>query len=153
MRRLDGVLPTALEGLQQRRETGRRLREIDSLLRDDQDDSIARTVAVAKTTGGCSFGSGRNAKKNARYWLSKGFSGPGPGAYAVSKADRIVKANAGGGGALGLRSGSCCRFQPCECKKPREQTEIAAEHFDGKRQDTTQPRRSIPPLVAMWACT
>ncbi|ETK79017.1 hypothetical protein F441_15361 [Phytophthora nicotianae CJ01A1] len=148
MRCLDGVLPTALEGLQQRREASKRLQEIDKLLRDEQDDIIAGAVAVAKTTRGCSFGSGRNPKKNARYWLNKTSSVPGPGAYAVSNADRIVKTAVGGAGALGLRSGACCRFQPCECKKPGEQADKSVEDYDGRRQDTKQPRRSSPPFVA-----
>ncbi|KAF1778546.1 hypothetical protein GQ600_26217 [Phytophthora cactorum] len=148
MRRMDGVLPTALEGLKQRRETSKRLQEIDKLLRDDQDEFLAETVTAAKTTRGCSFGSGRNPKKNARYWLHNKSFVPGPGAYAVSKADRIVKVNAGGGGVLGLRSGACCRFQPCECKKPQEQVEIPAGDLDGMRQDTKQPRRASPSLVA-----
>ncbi|KAG3029243.1 hypothetical protein PC128_g3191 [Phytophthora cactorum] len=148
MRRMDGVLPTTLEGLKQRRETSKRLQEIDKLLRDDQDEFLAETVTAVKTTRGCSFGSGRNPKKNARYWLHNKSFIPGPGAYAVSKADRIVKVNAGGGGVLGLRSGACCRFQPCECKKPQEQVEIPAGDLDGMRQDTKQPRRASPSLVA-----
>ncbi|KAF1774278.1 hypothetical protein GQ600_21362 [Phytophthora cactorum] len=129
MRRMDGVLPTALEGLKQRRETSKRLQEIDKLLRDDQDEFLAETVTAAKTTRGCSFGSGRNPKKNARYWLhNKSFS-----------LDLEL---------LGLRSGACCRFQPCECKKPQEQVEIPAGDLDGMRQDTKQPRRASPSLVA-----
>ncbi|KAG6944872.1 hypothetical protein JG687_00017600 [Phytophthora cactorum] len=128
MRRMDGVLPTTLEGLKQRRETSKRLQEIDKLLRDDQDEFLAETVTAVKTTRGCSFGSGRNPKKNARYWLHNKSFIPGPGAYAVSKADRIVK--------------------PCECKKPQEQVEIPAGDLDGMRQDTKQPRRASPSLVA-----
>ncbi|KAG6944889.1 hypothetical protein JG688_00016859, partial [Phytophthora aleatoria] len=128
MRRMDGVLPTALEGLKQRRETSKRLQEIDKLLRDDQDEFLAETVTAVKATRGCSFGSGRNPKKNARYWLHNKSFVPGPGAYAVSKADRIVK--------------------PCECKKPQEQVEIPAGDLDGMRQDTKQPRRASPSLVA-----
>ncbi|KAG7388618.1 hypothetical protein PHYPSEUDO_012109 [Phytophthora pseudosyringae] len=148
MRRLDGVLPTALEGLQQRRQTTKSLQEIDKLLRDDPTDELLAAFPTTSTRG-CSFGSGREPKKNPRYWLSKSSSAPGPGAYAVSKADRIVKPSAGGGGALGLRSGACCRFQPCECKKkPRdEQAETPVRGFDGKRQDTKQPRRPSPSLV------
>ncbi|KAL3673133.1 hypothetical protein V7S43_002428 [Phytophthora oleae] len=123
--------------------------EIDQLLRDDQDEILALSPsAPAKMTARCSFGSGRNRPRNPRYWVNKASSVPGPGAYAVAKADGIVKPSAGGGGALGLRSG-VCRFQPCECKKPREEPEeTTAGSFEGMRQDTKQPRRSSPPLVA-----
>ncbi|KAG6592536.1 uncharacterized protein IUM83_12452 [Phytophthora cinnamomi] len=150
MRRLDGVQPTALEGLQQRREAARSLQQIDALLRDEPDEfQPTSTPPPPKATRGCSFGSGRHPAKNARYWLAKSSSGPGPGAYVVSKADSLIKPNAGGGGALGLRSGACCRFQPCECRKPREEVaEELASAADGARQDTKQPRRSSPPLVA-----
>ncbi|KAG1687380.1 hypothetical protein DVH05_005252 [Phytophthora capsici] len=145
-RSLDGVCPTALEALQQRREASNKLKEIDKLLRDDDEVSAP---ALPKTTVRCSFGSGRYRPKNPRYWLNKGSSVPGPGSYAVAKADCIVKPSTGGGGALGPRSGVCCRFQPCECKKPAEDsTETPTDRFDGRRQDTKQPRRSSPPLVA-----
>ncbi|KAL4134327.1 hypothetical protein PRIC2_004635 [Phytophthora ramorum] len=103
-RRLDGVLPTALEGLQQRRETIKNLREIDKLLRDDLDESLA-TTSRPSSTRGCSFGSARNPARNPRYWLAKSSSAPGPGAYVASKADGLIKPKVGGGGALGLRSG------------------------------------------------
>ncbi|KAK1933603.1 hypothetical protein P3T76_011817 [Phytophthora citrophthora] len=144
--RLDGVRPTALKGLQQRREASISLKEIDKLLQDDQDEVSA---PVPVKTARCSFGSGRNRPKNPRYWLNTGSAVPGPGAYAVAKADCVVKPNVGGSGALGLRSGVCCRFQPCECKKPQEElAETTAGSFKGIRQDTKQPRRSSPPLVA-----
>ncbi|EGZ23486.1 hypothetical protein PHYSODRAFT_455958, partial [Phytophthora sojae] len=148
---LDGVLPTALESLQQRRETTRNLQQIDELLRDEPDAFPPATAsAPSKATRGRSFGSGRHPTKNPRYWLAKSCSGPGPGAYIVSRADSLVKPNAGGGGALGLRSGVCCRFQPCECRKPRDEAieAPASDDLDEKRQDTKQPRRSSPPLVA-----
>ncbi|KAL4174684.1 hypothetical protein KRP22_006619 [Phytophthora ramorum] len=89
-RRLDGVLPTALEGLQQRRETIKNLREIDKLLRDDLDESLA-TTSRPSSTRGCSFGSARNPARNPRYWLAKSSSAPGPGAYVASKADGLIK--------------------------------------------------------------
>ncbi|KAE9087386.1 hypothetical protein PF010_g19743 [Phytophthora fragariae] len=143
--RLDGVLPTALEGLQQRRETARNLQQIDALLRDEPDEVLSAST-LSEAPRGCSFGSGRHPTKSSRYWLAKSSSGPGPGAYVASKADSLTKPNAGGGGALGLRSGVCCRFQPCECTKPRnEAVEAPASEL---RQDTEQPRRSSPPLVA-----
>ncbi|GMF33893.1 unnamed protein product [Phytophthora lilii] len=146
--RLDGVLPTALEALQQRRDSTRKLQEIDELLRDDADEvPVAAASSAAKS--GCSFGSGRTGTKSARYWRSMSASAPGPGAYAVSNADSLIKPNAGGGGALGLRSSVCCRFQPCECKKPRhEQEEAVVSESDINRQDTKQPRRPSPSLVA-----
>ncbi|KAL4106732.1 hypothetical protein PRIC1_004778 [Phytophthora ramorum] len=147
-RRLDGVLPTALEGLQQRRETIKNLREIDKLLRDDLDESLA-TTSRPSSTRGCSFGSARNPARNPRYWLAKSSSAPGPGAYVASKADGLIKPKVGGGGALGLRSGVCCRFQPCECKKSKfEAVEALASESDAKYQDTKQPRRASPQFVA-----
>ncbi|KAH7485475.1 uncharacterized protein KRP23_4525 [Phytophthora ramorum] len=93
-RRLDGVLPTALEGLQQRRETIKNLREIDKLLRDDLDESLA-TTSRPSSTRGCSFGSARNPARNPRYWLAKSSSAPGPGAYVASKADGLIKPKVG----------------------------------------------------------
>ncbi|OWZ24845.1 hypothetical protein PHMEG_00026 [Phytophthora megakarya] len=143
MRPLDGVLPTALEGLHQRRETLKSLQEIDKLLRDELE-----TTPPSATTRGSGFGSGRHPPKNPRYWLKEPIV-PGPAAYVVSKADRLVKPNVAGSGACGLRSGVCCRFQPCECKNQRdERVEMPLKDATEKLQDTKQARRSSPALVA-----
>ncbi|KAE9164781.1 hypothetical protein PF005_g29880, partial [Phytophthora fragariae] len=126
-------------------ETARNLQQIDALLRDEPDEVLSAST-LSEAPRGCSFGSGRQPTKSSRYWLAKPSSGPGPGAYVVSKAHSLTKPNAGGGGALGLRSGVCCRFQACTCRKPREERmEAPASEL---RQDTKQPRRSSPPLVA-----
>ncbi|KAF1774282.1 hypothetical protein GQ600_23013 [Phytophthora cactorum] len=147
MRRMDGVLPTAgrtkaatrdeQEAPGDRQTASRRpgrvpCRDCDS----GQDDSRLQLRIGAKS------------QEERSLLAAQQVFFPGPGAYAVSKADRIVKVNAGGGGVLGLRSGACCRFQPCECKKPQEQVEIPAGDLDGMRQDTKQPRRASPSLVA-----
>jgi hypothetical protein len=147
--RLDGAMPTALEGLEQRRATARRLQEIDELLRSDPDGGTT-ALPVAAARSACSFGSGRAPTRTAIYWLSKSSSAPGPGAYAASKADSLVKPHRGGGGALGLRSTVCCRFQPCECKQKQrcEVEETASSETEELRQDSKQPRRLSPSLVA-----
>ncbi|KAL8010299.1 hypothetical protein Plhal710r2_c064g0173591 [Plasmopara halstedii] len=146
MRCLDKTIPMALEGLQQRRETKKRLQEIDNLLNDDLDELPARAT-VNRTTQAHSFGSGRSPRKNRHYWVSKGLSTPGPGTYAVTNADSIVKTNGGTGGALGPRCGGCCRFQPCECKKSRKEAKTQVNDSGGKPHVCKEPRHSYPSVV------
>lgn len=145
--RLETTPSTAFERLQQRRESKKQLQEIDKLLDDGLDALPAKASTAAETPRGYSFGSGRSPSKNRRYWLSKGSSTPGPGTYVVSKADNIIRANNGAGGALGPRRGGCCRFQPCECKKAREEADRRVEKLHGKRQESQQLRRSSPSQV------
>ncbi|RLN94102.1 hypothetical protein BBJ28_00020239 [Nothophytophthora sp. Chile5] len=171
-RRLDGVLPTALELVALRREALQRLHAIDQLLVDDFEapDEANIVTSSAKTrktcpkpqvqdssrafrTRGLSFGSGRAPSKPSHYWVQRVSMSPGPGSYAVSTADALTKPRLGGGGGLGPRSGVCCRFQPCDCKiSSNEVVATAMESFNtedsGLRQETTQARRSSPPLVA-----